>query len=435
MNELSYLINTLVPDAVSRIYLAYSGGLDSTALLFAAHKEPRLQNKLTAIHINHGLSLKADQWQIHCEQQCNAWKIPLITKTIKGLDTTHNNLEEKARAERYHLFHQLLSPNDYLLLGHHRRDQAETVLMRLLRGCGVEGLSAMSINSHYQQINLLRPWLNVSHKKIVSFAKNNKLQWIQDDSNDNLRFARNHIRHQVLPFLAQRYPSVESQLVTTAQCCKEQSELIERLLKHYMPPEAEPEKLNLAPLIHEPLNLQKAVIRCWLKNLSIQPPNFKQLSNFVVDLFNAADDKHPQLNWGEHQVIRYQSHLYYLNKLHSPVINNNEIRWADHTQPLVVDSMQLSLRLLPQDQNGIHVPPHSKLSIRFRTGGETIVLNGQTKKLKKLMQQWNIPPWQRDMLPLLYINGQLAAIDKYAISDLFKTSEKLSYSLVTLDLE
>ena len=181
------------------LFVGFSGGLDSTVLMHCMASHPALVAKLRAVHVHHGLSVNATAWQAHCQQFCDALGIQLMV--LKVTCNNRANIEESAREARYAAFSSLLSDNDCLLLAHHCDDQAETLLLQLLRGAGIDGLAAMPSVNNLSKGQLVRPFLQHSRQRLEAYAHQHRLAWINDESNQNSDFSRNYLRNEIMPLL------------------------------------------------------------------------------------------------------------------------------------------------------------------------------------------------------------------------------------------
>lgn len=405
-----------------QLYVGFSGGLDSSVLLYYLFTQPRLRPKLRAIHINHGLSLNAMHWQNHCQQICQQWQIPYIPITI--CCDAIANIEENARIARYTAFAELIQLNDCLLLGHHLDDQAETVLLQLFRGAGIDGLAAIASHGTIGLGDLHRPLLNFSRQELLDYALAQQLTWIEDESNQNLRFARNFIRQTVMPLLQQKWPAVNKNLARTAMHCQQGQTNLDDLAVLDCSTLNSP-ILPLHSLLDLPLNRLSNVLRYWLRRNQVRLPNAVTFMRLIDEVIYASIDAKPLISWDQVEVRRYQQALYLIkNHLTSPLVTTP---WLLFPEPLQL--AQGTLRAIPA-ANGFNLPQGSALEVRSRQGGEAMVYQGHTHSLKKLMQQWRIPPWQRDKLPLLYIDGQLAAVAGYGYDDRFyQQGKKNSFSI------
>jgi tRNA(Ile)-lysidine synthase len=217
-----------VISATSRLCVAYSGGLDSSVLLhLLAEARQSLGFSLTAVHVHHGLSNQADAWVRHCAQVCSALDVPLAIHQV-DVQPAGEGLEAAARAARYRVFCQLDA--DFLVLAHHRDDQAETVLLQLLRGASLKGLAAMpEARPLTEKLMLLRPLLAATRAEIAAGAAEIGLNWVDDASNDDLRLARNALRQDVFPRLIQHFPHAPKALAQAAVQFTEAALLLDAL--------------------------------------------------------------------------------------------------------------------------------------------------------------------------------------------------------------
>lgn len=397
-----------------RVFVGFSGGLDSTVLLHSLAAQSAIFSKLTAVHVNHGLSPNAWVWQQDCQQFCAVLKIPLVIKSVEF--ARQSNIEETARKARYQVFAQLLEQSDCLVLGHHLNDQAETLLLQLFRGAGIEGLSAMSDAKKFVQGDLLRPFLHHSRQTLEDYAQLNQLQWLDDESNQDISFSRNYVRHQVLPLLSARWPGIINNLARTSAHCQQAQANLDDLARMDCPALAQASnQLVITTFSHLPSSRITNILRLWFKVNQIRLPNTLTFNRLLSEVINASQDANPQISWDEVSVRRYQQNLYLVKrqlKSSAPVI-----AWTSFPDSL--DLGELGTLYAKAKDKGLMIPPESKIEVRFRQGGELFYWRGQSKQLKKLLQEWQLPPWLRDQIPLLYINGELAAVIGYAISDSF----------------
>ena len=394
-----------------KLVVGFSGGLDSTVLLHYLSSYPALYNKLSAIHIHHGLSANAATWAEHCQRVCASLGIPLVIRHIEFNRTA--NIEENARRARYQEFASMLSINDCLLLGHHQDDQAETLLLQLLRGAGVDGLAAMAPVKKLAGHNLCRPLLMHPRQTLVDYARLHHLSWIEDESNQNQAFSRNYLRHQVMPLLHDKWPGAAANLARTAHHCQQAQANLEDLALLDCPALADRHATfsldSLRNLSHARVS---NVVRVWLKNNSIRAPSANVFNCLIDEVIFAKSDAQPCVQWHDIAIKRYRQTLYIVpDKKISPLLMQ---KWYNFPQPVRINNMLLHATLTDK---GIKVPKGAHISVGFRQGGEQITWHGQTKELKKLLQQWQVPPWQRAEIPLIYINDCLAAVVGFAISD------------------
>lgn len=402
----------------SRLLVGLSGGLDSTVLLHVLASEPAIGSKLVAVHVNHCISPFALEWQKHCADFCKNLGIELIAESVE-FDRSAN-IEEGARNARYEVFTSLLQTNECLLLGHHLEDQAETVLLQLFRGAGVDGLAAMPESGFLGIGALARPFLSNSRQQIEAYAKVHQLCWITDESNKDIHYSRNFLRHQIMPLLASRWPGVAGNIARTAGHCQQaRLNLDELALQDY--PELMLPSYSLFIGSIESFSFDRIanIIRVWLKKNQIRLPSSATFQRIIHEVVFAGEDATPLVSWDNIYIRRYQSHLYI--EFSKEIRQSISTDWTDFPDPLCLKESGITLFIQKADE-GIRIPNDGTISIKFRQGGELFAWHGQTKQLKKLFQQWGIPPWRRDSIPLLYINDQLAAVAGYAVSDLFFTN-------------
>lgn len=398
-----------------QLILGFSGGLDSTVLLHALTQCSTLGKQLIAVHVNHGISSKAQDWQDHCAQVCLESGVPFVAHKV--IFNQEANLEEEARRARYGVFSSLLKEGGCLILAHHQDDQAETLLLQLCRGAGVDGLAAMSETGFFGSGSIARPLLTLSRQQLEDYARIHGLKWIEDESNQEITYSRNFLRHQVMPLLKERWPKVVTNLARTAGHCQQAKSQLEALALQDSPElSLVKTSLSIEPLKSLARDRIVNVLRVWLRKNQVQLPSTAIFQALVQELIFAASDALPQICWGKVAVRRYQQHLYLDAK--KPAVLPSHIEWEHFPKTLILESCSLHL-IAEQKSPGLRIPPGVKISIRFRQGGETFFWHGQNKSLKKLFQEWNIPPWLRKAVPLLYLDEKLAAVVGYAVSDAF----------------
>lgn len=408
----------------NQLLVGFSGGLDSTVLLHLLASYPELKPKIKAVHIHHGLSPNANTWATHCSQLAERWGIAFKVEQIQI--PVKANLEAAARKARYARLNSFLNKDDCLILAHHQDDQAETVLLQLFRGSGIQGLAAMPVIKHFNLGWLCRPLLHCSRHELEQYAAQHHLVWVEDESNTNSYFSRNFIRHQLFPLIQQRWPGVKKAIARSAGHCQHEAEqLLTYTALDY--PEIHYPILKLAHIKCLSLERAQSIIRAWLKANQVPPPNTAVCARIYTEMIQAKVDAQPVITWGKISIRRYQEQLFLLKeKLLTPAA----ALWENFPLPLEITALQASVCVETVMQEGIIIPPHSVIQIHFNMTGAVIVWHGQHQSLKKLFQMWKIPPWERPLIPLLYINDQLAAVVGYAISDLFyNKQQQLAYRI------
>ena len=422
-----------------RYWVAYSGGCDSTVLLHAmAALREQLPVELRALHINHNLHEAAPEWALHCHHVCETLDIPLYEVNVDARGSKGESPEAAARAARYRIFTEVLQVGDGLLLAHHRDDQAETLLLQLLRGSGPRGLAAMPSHRPLGAGWLGRPLLGFSRQALCDYAAAEGLAWIDDPSNFDTEFDRNFLRQQVMPLLQQRWPSAASTLARTAGLQAEAAELLQQLAEedwqHCAGPQAD--TLRIEALSQLSPERQRNLLRYWIDSVNHLPlADQQRLNRILAEVIPAAEDAQPSVRWPGGQVRRYAGLLYLLAADPEPV--TGPLRW-DLTGTLELgDGRQL--RTVSTTGAGLQaaLQGNASLSVRFRQGGEVCrpAGRGHQHELKKLLQEWGVPPWQRPRVPLLYVGEELAAVVGYCVCEPYHAAEQqagLKLELVVL---
>lgn len=404
------------------LFIAFSGGLDSHVLLHALSRvrAEHSEFNLTAIHINHNLSSNASKWENHCKEICHQLNIPLVIKQIdaktkiKGLSP-----EEIARHLRYEVLAKLLSKDACLVTAHQADDQAETVLLHLFRGSGPKGLSAMSPKIEFASGFLLRPMLFFSRQEIIEYANQNKLKWVEDESNLNAKYSRNFLRLNILSKLKERFPGVVATLNRVAEHSRELDKLLEMLAAQDLEQAKGSVKDTL--LISKVLQLDEArqrnLIRYWLKALKFSTPSTVKLQQIQKSLLHANVSAKPKVSWLGCEIRRYKDNMYAMMPL-KPHDNKMVIPW-NLSDPIKLPE---DLGVLRVDFFGTRPEiEESQITVKFRQGGEVFEPSGRqgTHCLKKLFQEWEIPPWLRDRVPLVYYEDELIAVVGYGVVEGF----------------
>ncbi len=273
-----------------RLTVAFSGGLDSTVLLHVLAAASGCL--VSAVHVHHGLSDNADHWAEFCQETCRAWAVPCSVYRVDVERGTRDGLEAAARRARHACYRQVAA--DWIVLAHHRGDRAETTLFNIVRGAGVRGAGAMPERSG----RLLRPLLDVERTEIAAYAQAHGLRWIEDESNQDIRFSRNFLRLDILPALRQRFPSVEERLVSAAMHFAEAASLLDDLARLDLDdhPQAFPVDLELLRRLPEPR--ARNVLRFLLVILGVGIPSERRLKEAMRQFLTAAPDRHPAVVFG-----------------------------------------------------------------------------------------------------------------------------------------
>lgn len=394
-----------------RLCVAFSGGLDSHVLLHALVNRAETP-PLHALHVHHGLQEDAEDWVAHCQSVCEALNVPLDVLRVSVDPSAEQGLEAAAREARYAALVERLHPGDFLLTAHHLDDQAETVLLQLMRGAGPAGLAAMPRLAPLGTGWLGRPLLGVARTELEAYARKNGLQWIEDPSNADLRFDRNYLRHEILPRLADRWPAVTRNLVTVAQIQADSLAQLDALAREDMERcrGSDPQTLSVSALQSLRRGRRRNLLRLWLLDKGLETPPRTRMDSILETVLDAAEDREPCVRWGEVEVRRYRDDLYATPSL-APAPTLPASWQPDTVLPIPELGIELDAQWLMRqgvDTRDCRAP----FVLAYRQGGERIRLPGRahSSALKALMQEAGIPPWERDRVPLLFRNGRLLAV-------------------------
>lgn len=400
--------------------IGLSGGVDSVVLLDLFRQVSQL--KLRAVHIHHGLSPNADSWALFCEQLCKRWDIPFFLQKVQ-VETT-GSVEANARAARYQAVSELIQPNEVFVTAHHLDDQAETFLLALKRGSGIKGLAAMPTLGEQAGFQIFRPLLSVEKNALMTYAEQNKLAWIHDESNADNRFERNFLRNEILPALNQRFPQFSRMVARSASLCAEQQALIEELLGEELARRtAAAQRLDIQGFEQFSLLKQQQLVRLWFAKNGVSMPSQAQLQAVISELIFAKADRNPQLILGENVVRRYQEKLL-ITPLVGPIDNLSADLPPIKNEAFVL-GLPSELGTLTRTENSLiycvanrtqrwAIPSTLQtetLRLTLRHSGKVAIYGKpQREEMKKLYQQYNVPVWERDRTPLIFFQDQLLFI-------------------------
>lgn len=394
-----------------RWWIACSGGVDSLALLQAVvtltRSAPGPWPPLAVIHINHQLHPCAPVWASHVESLCAQWSLPCTIKTIAVTAVGAHGVEAAARLQRYAAFGATLAADELLLQAHHRDDQVETLLLRLLRGSGLSGLRAMPVSRPLGPALLLRPWLDRTRAEIVEYARGCELRWVEDDSNVDVRYDRNFLRQRVLPLLAERWPAYRDTLARVVLQSSEAEALVQEVAAaDWLQIDDGGEGLAIAGLqTLSPLR-QRQLLRFWLHRQRLPTPSRAQLEQMIA-MPTAAADAEPCVSWHGVEVRRFQSRLHAMAPLPPP--SDFDQPWSP---PAVLALPAGHGHLDVAVVSGAGLRTDRSYRVRNRRGGERChpATRGHSQTLKKLLQETALAPWWRQRVPLIFCGDELAAV-------------------------
>jgi tRNA(Ile)-lysidine synthase len=395
----------------TRLAVAFSGGIDSMVLLDAvtafSAKHPFA---LSAIHVHHGLSPNADQWEAFCAAQCAHLAVPLTVHRLRLRREPGRSLEAEARAARYERL--LQADVDVVALAHHANDQAETVLLQLLRGSGPPGLAAMPALRPGHPA-LLRPLLELPRATIAAYAKARGLAWIDDESNANRAHARNALRHDVGPILAECFPGYPQTLARAARHQAEASELLDELAAVDAVGAIDERSLAAARLTALSPARARNLLRWFLRSQGLRPPSEARLADMLRQLAGSAADARIRIRLDAVEVGRHRGRIV----VHAPPAEGFERVWHGEAEVVLPGGVLAFTSARGAGLAGAKLAL-AQVTLRARAGGERIRLaaNRPTRTVKQLLQEAQIAPWQRQSLPFVWCGDELAAVPGLGIA-------------------
>lgn len=392
----------------ARIVIGLSGGIDSVVLLHVLARGLRLSpRRLSAIHVNHRISARAAEWAAYCRTLCR--KLGVKLRVVDVVVPRGNSTEAAARSARYAAF--AASGAGVVALAHNRDDQAETLLLQLLRGAGPRGLAAMPALKPGTPA-VVRPLLEVPRRAIAAYARRHRLQWVEDESNEDRAYLRNFLRHDVLPLLEQKLPGAGAVLARGARHQAEASDLLDALAAQDLGADTHRDCLPLALL--KPLAPHRArnAIRYFLRCHGVLMPEADRLDELLRQALGARSDARVRVGLGDVELRRFQDALHIVKPLLTPVKSFGQ-SW-DGKGTLALPQLGGSLRLARRQGEGIaaSVLRSSPLYVRVRRGGEWLRprAGGRRRTVRNLLQEAGLPPWERERLPFLYVGNELVAV-------------------------
>ena len=405
-----------------RVTVALSGGVDSVVLLHLLHRlQSELPFFLSTIHVNHQISPNAGDWAAFCVALCAKLQVPLKVKKVQVPRRSKAGLEASARTLRYQAFAEL--GTECLLLAHHLDDQAETVLLNLLRGAGVRGAAAMPlVRDQEKGAPIIRPLLDVPRAALVAYAKRYRLTWIEDESNLDEAFARNFLRHAVLPVIEQRFPAYRQTLTRAAGHFAEANSLLDELAAIDLAHAVRDGKLKLTLLQQFSPARAKNLLRAYFAAQGLPALDAERLQDWMHQLINARGDSQVTLGVAGLELRRYRGEVWIEPSTRVPAADW-QVVWRGERE-LAVPELSGLWSMAPVVGEGMSAEKlnAAPLTLRLRQGGEKLKpeCNRPRRSLKKLLQEAAIPSWQRERLPLLYSGEILVAAPGIGIDCAFQ---------------
>jgi len=415
----SSLFERLALSPTASFKVAFSGGLDSHVLLHAlADLRTRRHATivLSAMHIDHGIHPDSAEWARHCQKVCAQLDVMFEAERVLVDSAAGDGLEAAARRARYDALRRRLAPDEVLLTAHHQDDQAETLLLQLLRGAGVHGLAGIAPIKAFGPGRLARPLLGFARTDLRAYAVHHRLDWVDDESNLSHKHRRNIIRHEILPVVQRHWPQATELLARSARHAAEAAHLLDALaaddLGSCLGPAGGPLTLSISALRSLPRARLVNLLRYWLRHQGFQAPAAQQIVKLTALVAHDPASRRARLAWPGVEVWRYRDSLQAASPLAAPV-SMLDLPW-DMSGPLELPQLGWRLLAVPADGQGLARArlPAAPLRVRLRHGGEVCRLPGRRHrhKLKKLLQASHVAPWRRGRLPLLYAGDALAAV-------------------------
>ena len=400
-----------------RVAVAYSGGRDSTALLHAtlAAAAP-LGLQVHAFHIHHGLSPQADAWRDACREQCarwekRGWPVSFSAERLSGRPQRGDSIEAWAREQRYDALCRLAQAHGVglVLLAQHRLDQAETFLLQALRGAGMNGLAGMPRIVQRDAITWARPWLDEPREAIEAYVRSHRLRFIDDDSNAEPRFARNRVRLQVWPALAQAFPQADAALAQSATWAQQAQACLSELASIDLQAIASARGLDLRAWRELSDGRRSNVLRAWFTRQTGQAPAASLASRLLTELVGAGSAQWP---CPDGSLRSYRGVLTYQRDraTHLEVRRESELS-VRRAGVYKLPGWAGELRVQRTAQGGVPLAWLGQLELRERSGGEQFQagIGRPPRSLKKQYQSAGLAAWHRAG-PLLYSGGQLVFV-------------------------
>lgn len=432
----------LAPDC--KLVLAYSGGVDSEVLAFGlsqfARQHPEFSYQLVYVH--HGLSDNAEVWAQHCLERGQHYGLPVTVERVTVNRGPRLSLEAEARKVRYQAIERHLSANDVLLTAHHEDDQLETILLALKRGQGPKGLAAMGQVQALAQGRQLRPLLDISREQIEAYAKQQGLVHIEDESNQDDKYDRNFLRLEIIPRLKARWPSIATTASRSAALCAEQQATLDLQVSERLPlwlTQAlyhTQSVFKLDGFAEQSADWQALLLRGFIESQGFALPSMVQLNQIITQLLTAKDDAKVHIRVGECEIRRFANQVY-LFKYQARMRHVKPASWTFPSQllnPLVqgdvtqLDVTQLDVTQLDvkpadvtcgetirlcasrQGPRARFPRPDEVVSVHYQLAGQCRChphSRGKGRELKKLWQEFGVPPWVREKIGFVFYNEQL----------------------------
>jgi len=404
----------------TRFIVAYSGGCDSQVLLHGlVCLRSRSNIEVVAAHFDHGLQEQSATWATQCRNWCEDYKVRYLTAHEEIIPGPGDSIEAVARTARYRWLGEIAGTRDVVVTAHHSDDQAETFLLHLFQGKDIDQLAGITPSRpllHGSDTTLVRPLLDFARMQLESYARINNLQWIEDPSNDNHGFYRNYIRQELMPVLKNRWPDVAASLNRGAVACRRIAKREREKAKHLHSISRSPQVRGVFCLV-DPLALEKfagydefeitGLIRYWVHSAGCASPSKRQLETFYHQVIKTRASR-ATLEFNGVAVRLFNGHLYLTRTIRSRKMP--AIAWD--LNPIEISELGVSVQMDGNDSSSEELSElrDKSIELAWRKGGEKIRLFNRKHhtSLKKVFQSGSVPPWERDCLPYLTIDEEIA---------------------------
>lgn len=389
----------------SRLTLGFSGGIDSRVLLHVlADLADEFPFDLTCVHVNHGISPNADAWARFARRTAKAHGVSCGVRKVDISPLRHLGIEAAAREARYAAFATVKA--DFILSAQHADDQAETLLLQLARGAGVDGLAGMPEKREFRPGKyVLRPFLHIGRAQIENYAAAHGLEWVEDESNDDRALGRNFIRHEIMPRLQRVNGAAALNLARTAGHLGEAAQLLGELAHIDLELYTRDNVLDLGALGELSAARTRNLLRGWLRRAGCAVPGSAELAEMMRQLAGAKADSGLELRLGDFLLRRFKDEAWLMRADKTPDLGfvaawNGEPEWS-------LPELRGQMRFKAARGEGIAAhffDDPAVVHVRLRQGGERFRpgVGRPRRSLKKLLQEQGIAPWDRERLPLLY---------------------------------
>jgi tRNA(Ile)-lysidine synthase len=409
------------PAENSKYVIAYSGGLDSHVLL---HCFKQISASVRAVHVHHGLQTVADDWVTHCKAVCEQLDIPMDVLYVDARQKPGTSPEEAARDARYQALHDNMAKDECLVTAQHLNDQAETLLLQLFRTASTAGLSVMPARREFGDHVHIRPLLSFTRAELETYASENDLHWIEDPSNQDVAYDRNFLRKDIIPLLESRWPQVSLQLSKVSELQSSNLQVLEDMAAIDLASTVSAPGYRLKVSVFEVMSMLSIdrlkklttarlmnLLRYWIISTINQQPTRNLLEEIQSSLINSQQDANPEIAFSGHSFRKFQGNIYLL-KVNDISVPKDKLDWIP-ASPLIISDLKIQLTAAGSETEGLTKELLQKsLTVSFRQGGEKFHPAGRrhSQSLKKLLQEANIPPWERDVIPLVYLGDELVAV-------------------------